>query len=213
MTTHYKSTTIRPDMLAPGTIDRIPAELAWAPTKANGEQDSFTPTEDLAVQIARSVKHGKSGGPDDQVAEILCVVADTPNGCAIIHGLFLSWWNDGDPTCPVFWLHARLAIVPKPNHPSLNLNNTRGITVGTLEIKLVGAFNTYWLERWLHTHDFENQSGVRSKRGRADPLRKKANYVAPKRIQHRHAASYASSTRSRPFRAPLPTLSSQHCAN
>lgn len=170
VTAHYKSTMTRPDMSAPGIIERIPSELAWAPTNADGELETFTPTEDLAVQLARSLKHGKSGGPDDQVAEILCVMADTPNGRAIIHGLFTSWWNDGDPTCPDFWLHARLAIVPKTNPPSLNLNKTRGITVGTLEIKLMGAFNTHWLERWLQTHDFENQSGFRSKRGRADAL-------------------------------------------
>ena len=93
-----------------------------------------------------------------------------PSGRRIVHGLYLFCWNNGKPKCPSFWLQARLVIVPKTTPPSLNLNKTRGINLGTLEAKLMGAFNTYWLERWLAIHDVENQSGFRAKRGREDAL-------------------------------------------
>jgi len=51
----------------------------------------------------------------------------------------------------------------------------------------MGAFNTYWLERWLTIHDVENQSGFRAKRGREDAL-----FIIRQLIAIRHEYNHAS---------------------
>jgi len=88
-------------------------------------------TVDTPVSI---IKHGKGEGLDKQVVEILSVMVTVPIGRRIVHGLYLSWWNNGKPKCPSFWLQARLVIVPKTNPPFLNLNcietNNHGLTIG-----------------------------------------------------------------------------------
>ena len=189
-TAHYEGTMTRPDMAEPNVIDRIevdPDQAIGIPDEHGQPIQSFAPTEETVVELVNSLKHGKGEGPDKQVVEILSVMVTVPSGRRIVHGLYLSWWNDGKPTCPSFWLQARLVIVPKTNPPSLNLNKTRGITLGTLEAKLMGAFNTYWLERWLANHDVENQSGFRAKRGREDAL-----FVIRQLIAIRHEYDHAS---------------------
>ena len=189
-TAHYRGTMTRPDMADPNVIDRIkvdPDQATGIPDEQGQPIRSFAPTEEIVVELVHSLKHGKAEGPDKQVVETLSVMITVPNGRRIVHGLYLSWWNNGEPKCPSFWLHARLVIVPKTNPPSPNLNKTRGITLGTLEAKLMGAFNTYWLERWLAIHDVENQSGFRTKRGREDAL-----FVIRQLIAIRHEYNHAS---------------------